>query len=61
MKKIVIIEDDTDICNMITKFLSDHSYEVCSATNGKEGVDLCQNFFSRPYHFRLNASNFKRR
>ena len=45
MKKIVIIEDDTDICNMITKFLSDHSYEVCSATNGKEGVDLCQNFF----------------
>lgn len=45
LKKIVIIEDDTDICNMIIKFLSDHSYEVCSATNGKEGVDLCQNFF----------------
>ena len=44
LKKIIIIEDDTDICNMITKFLSDHNYEVCSATNGKEGLDLCQNF-----------------
>ncbi len=44
MKKVVIIEDDTDIRNMITKFLSNHNYEVCSAADGKEGVNLCKNF-----------------
>ena len=44
MKKIAIIEDDTDICNMITKFLINHNYEVYSAPNGREGIDLCQKF-----------------
>ena len=36
-EKIAIIEDDTDICNMITKFLINHNYEVYSAPNGREG------------------------
>ena len=44
LKKIAIIEDDTDICNMITKFLINHNYEVYSAPNGREGIDLCQKF-----------------
>ena len=44
MKKIAVIEDDTDICNMITKFLINHNYEVYSAPNGREGIDLCQKF-----------------
>ena len=42
MKKITIIEDDADIRNMITKFLIRQKYEVCSAPNGKEGIELCQ-------------------
>ena len=42
MKKITIIEDDTDIRNMITKFLINQKYEVCSAPNGKEGIELCK-------------------
>ena len=42
MKKITIIEDDIDICNMITKFLINQNYEVSSAPNGKEGIELCQ-------------------
>ena len=42
MKKITIIEDDTDIRNMITKFLTNQKYEVCSAPNGREGIELCQ-------------------
>ena len=42
MKKIIIIEDDTDIRNMITKFLTNQKYEVCSAPNGREGIELCQ-------------------
>ena len=44
LKKIAIIEDDIDICNMITKFLIKHNYEVYSAPNGREGIDLCQKF-----------------
>ena len=42
MKKIAIIEDDIDIRNMITKFLIHQNYEVGSALNGKEGIELCQ-------------------
>ena len=42
MRKIAIIEDDADICGILTKFLIDYHYEVYSASNGKEGVDLCQ-------------------
>ena len=42
MKKITIIEDDADIRSMITKFLIRQKYEVCSAPNGKEGIELCQ-------------------
>ena len=44
LKKIAIIEDDTDIRNMITKFLINHNYEVYSAPDGREGIDLCQKF-----------------
>ncbi len=43
MKKIAIIEDDIDIRNMIEKFLVNHNFEVYSAPNGKEGLNLCQN------------------
>ena len=42
LKKIAIIEDDIDIRNMITKFLIHQNYEVGSALNGKEGIELCQ-------------------
>ena len=42
MKKITIIEDDTDIRNMIAKFLTNQKYEVCSAPNGRDGIELCQ-------------------
>jgi len=44
IEKITIIEDDTDIRNMITKFLINQKYEVYSAPNGKEGIELCQRF-----------------
>ena len=27
---------------MITKFLTNQKYEVCSAPNGREGIELCQ-------------------
>ncbi len=43
MRKIVIIEDDTDICEMISKFLEDYQYKIYCATNGREGIKVCQN------------------
>ena len=36
MCKIVIIEDDIDICNMIKKFLENNKYSVQYALNGIE-------------------------
>lgn len=42
MNKIAIIEDDKDICNMITKFLKNNKYIVHYALNGIEGIELCK-------------------
>lgn len=42
MNKIVIIEDDKDICNMLTKFLENNKYIVHYALNGIEGIELCK-------------------
>lgn len=44
LKKIAIVEDDADICSMMTRFLIKHDYEVCSATDGQGGIDLCRKF-----------------
>ena len=44
MCKIVIIEDDADICNMIKKFLENNKYSVQYALNGIEGINLCKSF-----------------
>lgn len=38
MKKILIVEDDLDIQEMIQFFLEDQSYQVCVAEDGVEGV-----------------------
>ena len=42
MSKILIIEDDIDICNMIKKFLEKHDYTVQYAKDGTSGMKLCQ-------------------
>ena len=42
MNKIIIIEDDIDICNMIAKFLENNKYIVHYALNGAEGIELCK-------------------
>ena len=36
--KILIIEDDTAICQILKQFLSKHDFEVIIANNGKKGV-----------------------
>ena len=44
MKKIAVIEDDIDICKMLTTFLKKYDYEVCYALDGAAGLELCQTY-----------------
>ena len=38
MAKILIIDDDPDICRLLGQFLGQQGYEVASASNGSEGL-----------------------
>jgi two-component system alkaline phosphatase synthesis response regulator PhoP len=40
MKKVLIIEDDIDLSNLVQIHLKDLSYDISVAYNGKEGYDL---------------------
>ena len=40
MQKILIVEDDLDIQEMIQFFLEDQNYQVCVADDGVEGVAI---------------------
>ena len=40
MKKSLIIEDDDDLREVISAFLSDQDFQVLEACNGAEGIDL---------------------
>ena len=40
MKKSLIIEDDDDLREVISAFLSDQDFQVFEACNGAEGIDL---------------------
>lgn len=39
-KQILIVEDDTDIRNVIAEFLSDEDYAVACSSKGKEALNL---------------------
>lgn len=41
-KKILIIDDDQVIVKYLEKFLADNGYDVSTAGDGKEGMDLIQ-------------------
>ena len=38
MKKILIIDDDMDICHLLKRLLSKNGYEVVTAHNGVNGI-----------------------
>src|SRR5690606_11598190 len=40
MKKILIIDDELSVCNMLTKFLTKNGYEAESTISGKQGIQL---------------------
>jgi two-component system, NtrC family, response regulator HydG len=39
MAKILVIDDDIDICNLLSRFLTRKGYEVETAMSGKSGLD----------------------
>jgi two-component system, NtrC family, response regulator HydG len=40
MHKIVVIDDDIDICHLLKKFLSKNNYEIATAHSGEAGIKL---------------------
>lgn len=44
MQRILVIDDDTDICLLLRRFLSKNGYEVAIAQNGQTGLSLLEEF-----------------
>lgn len=44
MEKILIIDDDEDIRNMLKDYLGKEGYTIYTAKNGKEGIELFKSF-----------------
>ena len=44
MEKILVIDDDIDICHLLKRFLSKNNYEVATAHSGKTGLKLLEEF-----------------
>ncbi len=42
MKKILIVDDDQGIREMLAEFLKEFGYEVTEAKNGKQGLEMLQ-------------------
>jgi len=42
MEKILIIDDDKDLCFVLKRFLSKHGFEVLEATTGKTALELLE-------------------
>ncbi len=44
MSKILVIDDDLDICMLLKRFLAKHQFEVQVANNGKDSLQVLQTF-----------------
>lgn len=44
MKKILVVDDDEDIVELLTYNLQKEGYEVANAFNGKEGIEKAESF-----------------
>jgi two-component system, NtrC family, response regulator HydG len=42
MEKVLIIDDDKDLCFVLKRFLSKHGFEVLEATTGKAALDILE-------------------
>jgi len=39
MHKILVVDDDNDMCMLLTRFLTRNSYTVASANSGQSAID----------------------
>jgi len=44
MKKILVVDDEADICMLLKRFLTKSGFEVETAQNGKRGLQLIEDF-----------------
>lgn len=44
MKKILVVDDEVDICMLLKRFLTKNDFEVETAQNGKQGLQLVDDF-----------------
>src|SRR5687767_2774805 len=44
MQKILIIDDDRDMCLLLKRFLSRHGYEVSEVYSGKKALEIADEF-----------------
>src|SRR5687768_16853739 len=44
MSKILVIDDDRDICLLLKRFLSKHNYDVAEVYAGKKALDMLHSF-----------------
>lgn len=42
MKKLMVVDDEADICNFVKNFFSRRDFEVTCASNGQEAVDIIE-------------------
>ena len=42
MKKILVVEDEEQIRELLSRRLSKHGYDVLTASNGREAVEICK-------------------
>src|SRR2546430_269128 len=40
MERVLIIDDDTELCDLLTRFLSGEGFEIERAKNGMRGIEL---------------------
>lgn len=44
LSKILVVDDDIHICNLVSRFLAKKNYQVQIANDGKTGLEIFQNF-----------------
>lgn len=40
MARILVVDDEREVCKMLSKFLTNKGHEVCTALNGEEALTL---------------------
>ena len=56
MAQILIVEDDNDINQAVTKFLTQQGAQIRQAYSGTEGILFVENVFAGSDHRRFDAS-----